>query len=72
MTRSRAKAIHDEVNSLLSTLDMDLAMNGSLPHSNALCVIRYEAPGTTAGGEDHKDEAWKRRKKKAPAAAGQA
>ena len=42
MTRSGAKAIHDEVNSFLYMCDYDPTMNGMLPHANALCVLRHE------------------------------
>ncbi|KAK1648993.1 hypothetical protein QYE76_066798 [Lolium multiflorum] len=41
MTRARAKAIHDKVNSLLTTLDLDSPLDGMLPHAETLCVIRY-------------------------------
>jgi hypothetical protein len=40
MTRARVKALHDKVNSILSTLDTP--SNGLLLHSETLCVIRYE------------------------------
>ncbi|KAK1602193.1 hypothetical protein QYE76_018177 [Lolium multiflorum] len=43
MTRARAKAIHDKVNSLLTTLDLDTPLDGLLPHADVLCVIRYKA-----------------------------
>ncbi|KAK1602063.1 hypothetical protein QYE76_017106 [Lolium multiflorum] len=43
MTRARAKAIHDKVNSLLTTLDLDTPLDGMLPHADVLCVIRYKA-----------------------------
>ncbi|KAK1595912.1 hypothetical protein QYE76_018334 [Lolium multiflorum] len=48
MTRARAKAIHDKVNSLLTTLDLDTPLDGMLPHAETLCVIRYmehQGPG---------------------------
>ncbi|KAK1648901.1 hypothetical protein QYE76_066706 [Lolium multiflorum] len=41
MTRARAKAIHDKVNSLLTTLDLGTPLDGMLPHAETLCVIRY-------------------------------
>ena len=41
MTRARVKALHDKVNSLLSTLDLDSPLDGMLPHADMLCVIRY-------------------------------
>ena len=42
MTRSRAKAIQDKVNSLLASLEFDISMNGSLPKAYVLCILRYE------------------------------
>jgi hypothetical protein len=42
MTRARAKAIHDKVNSLLSSHAFDTSWDGSLPHAETLCIIRYE------------------------------
>ena len=42
MTRSRAKAIHDKVNSLLYMCDLDPTLDGTLPHANALCILRYD------------------------------
>ena len=42
MTRSRAKAIHDKVNSFLYMCDLDPTVDGMLPHANALCILRYE------------------------------
>ena len=44
MTRSRAQAIHDKVNSLLTLHTFDVAVNGVLPHGTTLCVLRYEPP----------------------------
>jgi hypothetical protein len=41
MTRARAKALHQEVNSLLSVCDLNTPLNGMLPHANTICVIRY-------------------------------
>ena len=43
MTRARVKALHDEVNSLLTTLDLGTPLDGLLPHADVLCVIRYKA-----------------------------
>jgi hypothetical protein len=37
------KALHDKVNSILSTLDLDTPLVGMLPHAEALCVIRYKS-----------------------------
>ena len=43
MTRARVKALHDEVNTLLTTLDLGTPLDGLLPHADVLCVIRYKA-----------------------------
>ncbi|KAK1632864.1 hypothetical protein QYE76_007179 [Lolium multiflorum] len=43
MTRARVKALHDEVNSPLTTLDLGTPLDGLLPHADVLCVIRYKA-----------------------------
>jgi hypothetical protein len=64
MTRARAKAIHDKVKLLLNTLDLEYTLDGSLPHCNIICAVRYEPHGATTKDEEHKEEAWKRRKKK--------
>jgi hypothetical protein len=37
------KAIHDKVNSILSKLDLDIALDGMLTHANVLCVMRYKS-----------------------------
>jgi hypothetical protein len=42
MTRARIKALHDKVNSILATLDLDTPLDGMLPHAETLCVIRYK------------------------------
>ncbi|KAK1647073.1 hypothetical protein QYE76_064878 [Lolium multiflorum] len=42
MTRARVKALHNEVNSLLTTLDLGTPLDGLLPHADVLCVIRYK------------------------------
>jgi hypothetical protein len=63
MTRARVKAIHDKVNSLLTTLDLGTPLDGLLPHADTLCVIRYEVhqgPGEedtpwSRGGEEQLD-----------------
>src|SRR3954447_16309455 len=44
MTRARAKALHDKVNSLLITLDLDTPLDGMLLTADTLCVIRYIPP----------------------------
>ena len=41
MTRARAKALHDKVNSLLITLDLGTSLDGMLLTADTLCVIRY-------------------------------
>ena len=44
MTRARVKALHDKVNSLLSTFDLGSTLDGVLLHSDTLCILRYEPP----------------------------
>ena len=44
MNRARIKALHDKVNSLLALCDLDTLLNGLLLQSNALCVLKYDAP----------------------------
>ena len=62
MTRARAKAIEDKVNSLLSELPLPTHETWLLPHSETLCVIRcLEASHGTAtyksqDGEDPKHD----------------
>jgi hypothetical protein len=51
MTRARAQALHQEVNSLLSTYAFDTPLDGVLLHASALCVIRYQAHQGTEGEE---------------------
>ena len=58
MTRARAKAIEDKVNSLLSELPLSTHETWLLPHMDTLCVIRYleESHGTaTPNGQGGKD-----------------
>ncbi|KAK1678839.1 hypothetical protein QYE76_039687 [Lolium multiflorum] len=63
MTRAQVKALHDEVNSLLTTLDLGTPLDGLLPHADVLCVIRYKAhqdPGEedtprSGEGEEQRD-----------------
>ena len=43
MTRSRANAMQDKVNSLLSLHQFNLSMDGLLPQADMLCVLRYES-----------------------------
>ena len=55
MTRARAQALHQEVNSLLSTYAFDTPLDGLLLHANTLCSIRYidqdASHGDQANGE---------------------
>ena len=58
MTRARAKAIEDKVNSLLSEVPLPTRETWLLPHMDTLCVIRYleESHGTaTPNGQGGKD-----------------
>ena len=55
MTRSRAKAIQDKVNSLLSLHQFNISMNGLLPQADMLCVLRYEPDGDLAVGKGIKE-----------------
>ena len=62
ITRSRAKAIHDKVNSLLSLYTFDVSVNGSLPHGDTFCILSYEPSmehqeGTKEDQEDGHDDA---------------
>ena len=60
MTRARAKAIHDKVNSLLSSCDFDTPMDGILLHQSVLCILTY-TPRTPPRGntEAGVEEEWK-------------
>ena len=42
MTRARARAIQSEVNSLLVELPFDPLETWLLPHSELVCVLRYQ------------------------------
>ena len=58
MTRARAKAIEDKVNSLLSELPLSMHENWLLSQAETLCVIRCleESLGpTTLNGQDGED-----------------
>ena len=44
MTRARAKLLQDKVNSLISTCEFDIHLDGLLLHTTTLCIIRYEPP----------------------------
>jgi hypothetical protein len=61
MTRARAQALHQEVNSLLSMYAFDTPLDGLLLHANTLCSIRYidqeashedQANGERAGNDE--------------------
>ena len=57
MTRARAKAIKDKVNSLLSELPLSTHETWLLPQAETLCVIRYLEEGhgsATSNGQDGK------------------
>ena len=65
MTRARAKALHEKVNSLLSSIDLGSTLDGLLLHTDTLCILRYEPreqprhPSTNAQGEaPEKGEVW--------------
>ncbi|KAK1680995.1 hypothetical protein QYE76_041843 [Lolium multiflorum] len=51
MTRARAQALRQEVNSLLSTYDFDTPLDGLLLHANTLCSIRYIDQDTRHGDQ---------------------
>ena len=58
MTRARAKAIEDKVNSLLSELPLAIHETWLLPQAETLCVIRHlkERHGAaTSNGQDSED-----------------
>ena len=58
MTRARAKAIEDKVNSLLSELPLDTHETWLLPQEETLSVIRYSEEGhgsATSNGQDSED-----------------
>ena len=58
MTRARAKALHDKVNSLLFTCDFGSTLDGMLLHSDTLCILRYEPQALHQGGTSsgHEEE----------------
>ena len=64
MTRTRAKLLQAKVNSLLSSCDFGLPLDGLLLHATTLCILIYEAtlphqapkeegPGEEAAGALH-------------------
>ena len=57
MTRSRVKALHDKVTSLLSMCDLDTPLKGLLLHSDTLCILRNhldDDPQWSGGDEQEK------------------
>jgi hypothetical protein len=66
MTRARVKALHDNVNSILSTVYLDTTLDGLLLHSNVLHVIRYEfgevAIGNTQGPSEQQGTSLRERR----------
>src|SRR4051812_1374481 len=58
MTPARAKLLQAKVNSLLSSCDFDLPLDGLLLHATTLCILSYEAtsphqaPKEEGPGED--------------------
>ena len=60
MTRSRVKAIHDKVTSLLSMCDFDTPLNGLLLHSDTLCILRCDPhedlQGSVEDGQESSQE----------------
>lgn len=67
MTRARAKAIKDKMNSLLSKLPLCTYDTWLLPQEETLCVITYLEEGrgtTTPNGQDGKDTKYKEREEK--------
>ena len=63
MTRARAKALHEKVNSLLATSDLDTTLDGLLFHTDTLCILRIEpkescqeAEGSEEQGEGKLEE----------------
>ena len=58
MTRARAKAIEDKVNSLLFEIPLPTHETWLLPHMDTLCVIRYseESRGTSTSNEQDEED----------------
>ena len=54
MTRARAKAIEDKVNSLLSELPLSMHETWLLPKSEMLCMIRYQEGPPEDAHEDRR------------------
>ena len=57
MTRARAKALHEKVNSLLAMSDLDTTLDGLLVHTDTLCILRNEPKEShkEAGGSMEQD-----------------
>ena len=65
MTRARAKALYEKVNSLLSTCDFGSTLDSMLPHSDTLCILRYEpSSGQGAAVKIGQDWSYKREEEK--------
>ena len=56
MTRARTKALHDKVNSLLCSYDLNTPLDGLLPHSDMLCVLSYDPHGVPQDGQAPEDQ----------------
>ena len=75
MTRARAKALHDKVNSLLCTIDLGSTLDGLLLHTDTLCILRYEPlhrlrGNPTDGLEDGQENMQQKQTGDRPGAAG--
>ena len=58
MTRSRVKALHENVTSLLSMCDFDTPLNGLLLHAGTLCILRNHLDDDLQWtGEDKQEKA---------------
>ena len=56
MTRSRVKALHEKVTSLLSMCDLDTPLNGLLLHSGTLCILRIHLDDDPQWGRKDEQE----------------
>lgn len=69
MSRARAKAIEDKVNSLLSELPLSTHEIWTLPQAETLCVIRYLEEGhriATSNGQDGEDTKYEGQEEELP------
>lgn len=69
MTRARAKAIEDKVNSFLYELPLSTHETWQLPQAETLCMIRYLEEGHGAAtpiGQDGENTKYKEREEKQP------